>query len=194
MKTTRLSGSRRLIKFKSPLLLLAFFTMVVSYTQEGNNSMDPVEEESKAMFTKMKSLVGKWKGTFKWTGVRTGGGDIGAEYYLTGFGSSLIENLFTGDGTVSMTSVYHLDWDDLRMTHFCGANNHPRLKAAEMDVSVNTVSFEFIDITNFTNEGIGHVNGVSLEFPEPDLLNIVFNFTSSKGESTEYITMKRVKE
>jgi hypothetical protein len=50
--------------------------------------------------------------------------------YLTGNGSALVESLIMG-GVPTMTTVYHLDEADLRMTHYCGAKNQPRLKAAK---------------------------------------------------------------
>jgi hypothetical protein len=55
-------------------------------------------------------------GSVEWSGARTEKGKMNATYYLTGAGSSVVENL-TVNGTALMTSVYHLDGLDLRMTH-----------------------------------------------------------------------------
>jgi hypothetical protein len=63
-------------------------------------------------------LAGDWTGTFEWTGGRKDSGKMNATYYLTGNGSAVVENLTIG-GLPSMTSVYHLDGSDLRMTHYC---------------------------------------------------------------------------
>jgi len=59
---------------------------------------------------------------------------MSASYYITGNNSAVVENLTTG-GTPNMTSVYHLDGADLRMTHYCGAGNQPRLKAERIDAA-----------------------------------------------------------
>ena len=76
------------------------------------------ESSGASMFAQLKSLAGDWKGTFEWTGARTGKGSMNASYYLTGNGSALVENLIM-EGAPIMTSVYHLDGVDLRMTHYC---------------------------------------------------------------------------
>jgi len=50
-----------------------------------------------------------------------------------------------------MTSAYHLDKEDLRMTHYCAAGNQPRLKAGSIDLSKNLFRFDFVDITNLAS-------------------------------------------
>lgn len=155
-------------------------------------SAQVAENPAKAMLDKMKGLVGQWEGTYKWTGAREAKGTLKAEYYMTGYGTSLVENRMANDGTVSMSSVYHLDREDLRMTHFCAANNHPRLIAETMDEKDNVVAFEFVDITNFTNKKIGHVNGVTLKFPNPDELTLIFDYIAADGQSMETVLLNRV--
>src|SRR5258708_30371944 len=83
-------------------------------------------ESSKAL-GQIKALIGNWSGTFQWTGGRNDSGSMNATYYVAGNGSAVVENLMNQSVPV-MTSVYHLDGPDLRMTHFCRAQNHPRLK------------------------------------------------------------------
>ncbi len=78
-------------------------------------------------FGQLKSLAGDWEGTYEWTGTGAGG-SMTATYSLSGNGSAVVETLTMG-GVPGMTSVYHLDGADLRMTHFCAAQNQPRLKA-----------------------------------------------------------------
>src|SRR5215831_2985513 len=86
-------------------------------------------------FQRMKRLEGSWKGSFTWTpGGRSGPMD--ASYRVSGNGTALIEDLLS-DGKPIMTTAYHLDGGDLRMTHFCGAGNQPRLKAGHIDLSRN---------------------------------------------------------
>ena len=94
-----------------------------------SSSLPAAEESTSARaLDQLKTLAGNWEGTFEWTGARTANGTMKAAYYTTGNGSAVVENLIMENATV-MTSVYHLDVADLRMTHFCGAQNQPRLKA-----------------------------------------------------------------
>src|SRR5690242_11833427 len=88
-------------------------------------------DSPKLAFDRLRSLAGDWSGSFQWTGARTDSGKMNAHYYVTGNGSALVEDLSTGE-TPSMTTVYHTDGADLRMTHFCAAQNQPRLKAKKV--------------------------------------------------------------
>ena len=145
---------------------------------------------SQAMFEKMKNLVGIWEGTYEWTGVMEASGTLKVQYYLSGMGSALIENILSDDGVVTMTSVYHLDHDKLRATHYCAANNQPRLIAKDIENS-KKVTFEFVDITNLTSIDMGHVNGITLELMGPEQHHIVFDYVSSKGKSVERIALRK---
>src|SRR5258708_30289117 len=88
----------------------------------------------------IKALTGNWSGTFQWTGGRSDSGSMNATYYVTGNGSAVGENLMN-ESTPVMTRVYHLDGRDLRMTHFCGSQNQPRLKARP--ISLDHCAIEF---------------------------------------------------
>lgn len=77
----------------------------------------PVDSVGERMFDRLKTLSGDWEGTFEWSEGRTGSGALSVSYSLTGGGSALIENLIMG-GVPTMTTVYHLDGPDLRMTHY----------------------------------------------------------------------------
>ena len=143
------------------------------------------------IYEKLKSLEGEWSGTYAWTGDKSGSGEIYARYYLTGFNSAIVEDLMDENGVVSMTSVYHLDHNDLRMTHYCAANNHPRLKAIVSDAQ--SVKFEMVDITNLKTgpENHGHVYEVRLEFAGNDRLDIFFSFDQEGKKSLETVNLSR---
>jgi len=117
--------------------------------------------EAAADFERLRSLVGRWHGTIEWTGARTDKGEMDAEYALTGHGTAVIENLVSGGETV-MTSVYHRDGPTLRMTHYCGARNQPRLKATRIDMASGAIDFAFVDSTNLKTPDAPHVVGVEL--------------------------------
>src|SRR3954469_7134333 len=103
------------------------------------------ENAATPAFEQLKKLVGDWQGTYEWTGARTGGGSLDVAYSLTGNGSALVEDLVQ-EGVRTMTSLYHLDGPDLRMTHYCGAQNQPRLKAERLDVARGEIDFGFVDV------------------------------------------------
>src|SRR5690348_14678733 len=90
--------------------------------------------EAKGAFAKLKKLAGTWKTELDATGkaadfkkkVEKHKDQHAAEhsviFKLTGAGSALVETQMPG-AAHEMVSVYHLDGDDLRMTHYCAAQN-----------------------------------------------------------------------
>jgi hypothetical protein len=144
-----------------------------------------------AAFERMHDLVGEWRGSFTWTGARADKGSMGARYYLTGNGSALVEDLLS-DGTPTMTTVYHLDGEDLRMTHYCGARNQPRLKARAIDLKRGVVSFAFVDATGLRSADSPHVRGSEIDMVDADHLTISFEFVAGERVSTEVISLERV--
>ena len=128
-------------------------------------------EDVQAAFNRLKRLVGTWDEA-----------EYGRviEYRLTGKGSALIEE-FVGDPP--MTSVYHLDGDDLRMTHYCNAGNQPRMMAALYES--DTLKFDFVDVTNLSAPNAYHTRTLDIAFQDVD--HVVLNFVGLK-DGTEIAT------
>ena len=141
-------------------------------------------------FKKLVAQVGDWQGTVQWSGARTDSGTMAVRYSLTGRGSAVVEDVLD-DGKPLMTSVYHLDGADLRMTHYCGAQNQPRLKASRIDLKQGAVDFDFVDATNL-KPGAGHVRGVEIRLLGPDHETLTFLFQAGEKQSRELIDLKRV--
>jgi hypothetical protein len=144
-----------------------------------------------AMLERLRGLAGEWEGTYVWTGARHDSGTMRVSYSLTGNGTAVVENLMT-ESTPSMTTIYHLDGADLRMTHFCGANNQPRLKATTIDEAQGIVQFSFVDATNL-QVSPAHVDGFEIQLLPDDRLVLTFSFIGSGKSSLERIELKRVR-
>ena len=143
-----------------------------------------------AALEKLRGLAGEWSGTYEWSGAQSGGGTLDVTYSLTGRKSAVIETLIQG-GEPTMTTIYHLDGSDLRMTHYCGAQNQPRLKASRIDAERGEIDFSFVDVTNLASPNAGHVHGADIRMPDPDHLTIVFHFLAGEKTSTERIELRR---
>jgi len=141
--------------------------------------------------SRISALVGDWAGTAEWTGARTGSYPLKARYYRTGMGSAVVEDLMSEDGEASMTSVYHLDGADLRMTHYCGTRNQPRLKASRIDPAAGAVDFAFVDATNLTSPDAPHVTGLELRFGDENHITMTFLFDAGGKASRERISLQR---
>jgi hypothetical protein len=144
------------------------------------------QTNANAAFDRLKTLSGDWEGTVAWTGQTPS--KIGAHYYTTGNDSALVENLSNG-----MTSVYHLDGADLRMTHFFAAQNQPRLKATAFGPNNSSIRFSLVDITNLGSPGAGHIDGVEMRFLAADHITLHFYFVAEGKEKDELLDLKRRK-
>src|SRR5262249_61267871 len=117
-------------------------------------------------------------------------GERGARYYVPGRDSGVIETLIA-DGVPTMTSAYHLDHADLRVMHFCGAQNQPRLKAERLDLAQGAIDFALVDVTNLASPEAPHVVSLGLRFVDADHITIIFGFTAGGKSSEERISLRR---
>ena len=154
-------------------------------------NLSAAETAADHMFERLKGLAGDWEGTFEWSNGRTDSGKLKATYYLTGNGSALVENLVMG-GSPMMTTVYHLDGAELRMTHYCAARNQPRLKASQIDESSGAIGFSFVHVTNAIASP-AYVNNFRIRFLDNDQVNLKFTFGGGSGNGAiENIVLTRV--
>jgi hypothetical protein len=143
------------------------------------------------MFGQMLKLEGEWEGSYEWTDGRTGSGDLHVRYRVTGAASALIEDLLNSDGVATMSTVYHVDGTDLRMTHYCGARNQPRLKSSLFSDAPSTAEFQLLDVTGETK--YGSVQAFRLEIVDANHLNLRFTFAGNpKTSGVENIRLTRV--
>jgi hypothetical protein len=129
--------------------------------------------DAKTAFARIKKLAGTWKsetsdepkadhGNEK---VRDHQGESSVIYKVTGAGSALMETQFPGSGH-EMVSVYHLDGEDLRMTHYCAAGNQPRVKLDRANSKPDELIFVFDGGTNLDPEKDMHIHGLKITFHE----------------------------
>jgi hypothetical protein len=110
-------------------------------------------------FDRFKALAGEWVSAEDTDYAKKG--DLIARYHLTGGGTAVVEDLFPGTPH-EMTTVYHMDGDDVVLTHYCMGGNQPRMraKASEGD----TVSFAFDGGTNIDPKKTRHMHDASIQF------------------------------
>ena len=108
-----------------------------------------------AAFERIMSLEGHWEGK------RSDGKHVKVSYQIHSNGSAVLETISPPDEPTMLT-VYHMDGQDLMMTHYCAAQNQPRMKAKS--ASEKVVSFEFVDATNLAHSTDGHMHQLELTF------------------------------
>ena len=117
-----------------------------------------------AALEKLKGLAGDWVEIDPDPKMGPAGSVV-ESYRVTGAGSAVVSTL--GPGTPhEMVSVYHRDGSDLVMTHYCAAQNQPRLRTKS--VTGNVIAMEFDGGTNVDPAKDVHIHAVKIEILGPD--------------------------
>ncbi len=141
--------------------------------------------EPTSVFEKLKALEGKWEGQ------RSDGEPAKATYQVFSQGSAVVENL-TAAADENMVTVYHMDHNDLRLTHYCSAGNQPRLKANSISPDERVVSFEFVDATNLAATSEGHIHSLEITFIGEDRIQQKWTWRANGQEDHSVIQLSRV--
>ena len=119
--------------------------------------------DAAAAFEALKSFEGEWKST------PVGGDESRAStvvYKVSANGSSVIKTFGPGT-TYEMFSVYHMDGDELLMTHYCALGNAPKMRFRASD-KPGEIYFEFAGGTNFDPSKDAHAHEGSTQVTGKD--------------------------
>lgn len=110
--------------------------------------------DARAALERLKSLAGEWEGTVTTeTGPRTK-----VVYGVTAAGTAVTEALFPGTEH-EMLTVYHLEGNDLVLTHYCAMGNQPRMKLARAaGTDPVELRFDFAGGTGFVPAKDAHMH------------------------------------
>ena len=138
-----------------------------------------------------KKLAGAWQASDE---DKDGKPDGDVFYRVISNGSAIAE--FLAPGTeYEMVSLYHLDNNDVVMTHYCAAGNQPRLKAKPYSPSDKEITFEFKDATNLRSPDDMHISGLVLTIVDDD--HVIASWRGKAGgKDTDHTVFKltRVKD
>jgi hypothetical protein len=147
--------------FEVCLSMLAMGAMLVATSVVRGDDKQPVS--AKDAFARLKSMAGTWSIKMDEADKGHHPADGQVVYRLTGAGSALIETLSMGSDH-EMTSIYHLDGDDLRMTHYCDLGNQPHLKLDRAASCPDKFFFVFDGGTNLDPAKDSHIHALSMSF------------------------------
>jgi len=116
---------------------------------------------------RLKKLAGTWVEADK-DGKPTD--TVASVIKVTAGGSAVQETLFPGQ-PMEMVSVYHLDGNELVMTHYCMLGNQPRLKA-DPKAPANQLQFKFAGGTNLDPAKDMHMHEGTFTFIDDDHIEV----------------------
>lgn len=124
---------------------------------------------SAAVFERLKGLEGAWSGT------ATMGDEsfpVETRWRTTGAGGAVEEVLFVGTPH-EMVTMYHLDGARLMLTHYCAAQNQPRMTASAAEAAAGggfEAVFAFLDCTNLASPQALHMHDARLSLDAEGVL------------------------
>jgi hypothetical protein len=150
----------------------------------------PNAKDAAAAFAQLKSLAGDWESK------APDGSKSHARYEVVSGGSAVVEH-FESDAmgpANAMITVYYLDGDHLRLTHYCMAHNQPRMQAESFDRSAGELRFVFLDATGLSGPEAGHMHNATFRFIDADHFTADWQFfDGGKPRMTESMQYNRVR-
>lgn len=144
---------------------------------------------AKQTFEKLKASAGEW------IGKSTKGWEDTSTVKVVAGGSVVVEESFGAHPNETMYTMYHMDGERLLLTHYCVAQNQPRLVASEFSANGDTVTFTFLDGTGMASRDVGHMDKCRIVFIDNDHNATKWTwYQEGKEDWMEEIINERVKK
>lgn len=173
------------------VIVVAAASLAMTYADETTPGTTPEKASAAtaaAQFEQLKTLVGEWRGKGTHGEEVT---DASISYRITAAGSVVMETMFGGTDH-EMVTMYHLDGEDLMLTHYCALRNQPRMKATPSS-DTSEIAFTYIDGTNMGSDKAPHMHSVTFAFLGEDQLKTVWSMHADGAEQSQAkFSLKRV--
>jgi hypothetical protein len=134
--------------------------------------------KAQTAFDELKSLAGTWRGTPEAEGMEAEAEaemieEVVLDFRVSAAGTVVMETM--GPGTEhEMINMYHLDGEDLVLTHYCAGGNQPTMKLDREMSTPGKLVFDFTGGTNLDPEVDQHIHSAELELRDPEHLESVW--------------------
>jgi hypothetical protein len=140
-------------------------------------------------FEKLKALVGHWETD------KTNMNKATLDLELTSGGTALLEkfHMVESGKPVEMTTLYYLDGDQIKLTHYCMAGNQPTMRGTYAP-ETKTITFDLVSVSNLKNADDGHMHHAVYTFIDNDHFKTTWTFRKEQKDAfTEDVTYVRAK-
>jgi hypothetical protein len=170
------------MKIKNLAITLVFLTALAT---AADNKPSTGAVDAKAAFDQLKTLAGEWQ-------AESQHGKSKVTYELIANGSVLVEHdIMPGHG--DMITAYHLDGDQLVLTHYCTAGNQPHMVAQKYDGQNGQLDFGFVSAGNL-KPGAGHMHNARFHLVSANRFDAAWDFVEGDTvKFTEDLHYTRVK-
>ncbi len=140
-------------------------------------------------FEKLKALVGHWETD------KTNMNKATLDLELTSGGTAVLErfHMVENGKPVEMTTLYYLDGEQVKLTHYCMAGNQPTMKGSYA-AETKTIAFDLVSISNLKSADDGHMHHAVYTFIDNDHFKTTWTFRKEQKDAfTEDVTYVRTK-
>ena len=144
--------------------------------------------DAASAFEFLKTLAGDWS---RGSGDHEhGSSSREANFKVTAAGSTVVETLYAGQPT-EMVSVFHMDGNQLLLTHYCALKNAPIMKFEKSD-KPGEIKFVFHGGTNFDPKVDTHVHQGVFRIKDKNTVESIFvAFANGKPRPEGHAILKR---
>jgi len=123
------------------------------------------------VFDRLATLSGEWNGSAKGEGEAEAEGEHSVHHVfeLSAANTVVMETMNPG-GAHEMINMYHVDGDDLVMTHYCAGGNQPTMKVKLEESSLDHLVFEFTGGTNLDAATDNHIHDAAIHWNDDGTL------------------------
>jgi hypothetical protein len=144
------------------IILLACAGMAAAAEQDGT---------ARAALDRLKALEGTWHGSASGgEGEGEGEQQVTHVFEVSAAGTVVMETMNPGSPDHEMINMYHLDGEDLVLTHYCAGGNQPTMRLVQPLAADNEMKFDFTGGTNFDPAKDGHIHAGRLVMVDADTL------------------------
>jgi hypothetical protein len=140
-------------------------------------------------FEKLKALVGHWETD------KSNMNKASLDLELTSGGTAVLEkfHMVENGNPVEMTTLYYLDGDQVKLTHYCMAGNQPTMKGSYAP-ETKTITFDLVSISNLKSPDDGHMHHAVYTFIDNDHFKTTWTFRKEQKDAfTEDVIYVRTK-
>jgi len=138
------------------------------------------QSDAQKSFEKLKTLAGSWEGTVHAAGTPMDGARLNVTLRVASMGNTLLHEI-KGDGPEDPISMFTIDGDQLRLTHYCDAGNQPHM-VGTVSPDGKTLTFNYVDATNLLPSQGGHMQRATFNFIDADHHTELWEFAMENGK------------
>ncbi len=133
--------------------------------------------DAAATFDQLKALEGTWTGTPEGMGEAAEEAEmmpaVVHEFKTSAAGTVVMETMNPGTDH-EMINMYHLDGDDLVLTHYCAGGNQPKMRLNREASSADNLVFDFAGGTNLDPSVDQHIHSANIRMLDDGSLDSIW--------------------